>query len=227
MTIEAKKIFMIGGAGFIGTALISRLVENNYITIYDNLWRNALKDSPWTTHKNLHFVKGDILDYDKLKQAIKNHQIIIHLAAIAGVDTVIKNHTKTMKVNMIGTYNALEAALTLKRCERFLDFSTSEVFGSYAYKSEECGPTTMGAVGEARWTYAVSKLAAEHLTHSYHKEFGLPGVSIRPFNIYGPGQVGEGALHVFVKQALTNEGSALSTTISGVKPQGQVMPCPY
>lgn len=64
---------------------------------------NALKDAPHRNHKNLHFIKGDILDYNKLKESIQRHQIIIHLAAIAGIDTVIENHTTTMKVNMIGT----------------------------------------------------------------------------------------------------------------------------
>ena len=205
MAIEGKKIFITGGAGFIGTAIIGRLIKDNHITIYDNLWRNALKDSPWQNHKNLHFIKGDVLDYNNLRESIQEQQIVIHLAAIAGIDTVIENHTTTMKVNMIGTYNVLEAALTLEKCERFLDFSTSEVFGTYAYKSEEQEPTTMGAVGEARWTYAVSKLAGEHLTYSYYKEFGLPALSIRPFNIYGPGQVGEGAIHIFIKQALKND----------------------
>lgn len=205
MAIEGKKIFITGGAGFIGTAIIGRLIKDNHITIYDNLWRNALKDSPWQNHKNLHFIKGNVLDYNNLRESIQEQQIVIHLAAIAGIDTVIENHTTTMKVNMIGTYNVLEAALTLEKCERFLDFSTSEVFGTYAYKSEEHEPTTMGAVGEARWTYAVSKLAGEHLTYSYHKEFGLPALSIRPFNIYGPGQVGEGAIHIFIKQALKND----------------------
>lgn len=205
MAIEGKKIFITGGAGFIGTAIIGRLIKDNHITIYDNLWRNALKDSPWQNHKNLHFIKGDVLDYNNLRESIQEQQIVIHLAAIAGIDTVIENHTTTMKVNMIGTYNVLEAALTLEKCERFLDFSTSEVFGTYAYKSEEHEPTTMGAVGEARWTYAVSKLAGEHMTYSYYKEFGLPALSIRPFNIYGPGQVGEGAIHIFIKQALKND----------------------
>ena len=60
----------------------------------------------------------------------------------------------------------------------------------------------MGAVGEARWTYAVSKLAGEHLCHAYHRERGLPTVTVRPFNVYGPGQVGEGAIHVFITRAL-------------------------
>jgi UDP-glucuronate decarboxylase len=110
-----------------------------------------------------------------------------------------------MKVNMIGTYNVLEAAMKQDNVERFIDFSTSEVYGSYAYKLGEGDTTTMGAVGEARWTYAISKLAGEHLAHSYYKEFGLPVVSLRPFNIYGPMQVGEGAIHTFITRALKNE----------------------
>jgi nucleoside-diphosphate-sugar epimerase len=110
-----------------------------------------------------------------------------------------------MKVSLIGTYNALEAALASGRCKRFLDFSTSEVFGRYAYKVSEGDVTSLGAVGEARWTYAVSKLATEHLALSYHKQYGLPTASIRPFNIYGPRQVGEGAVHHFIARAIRNE----------------------
>jgi nucleoside-diphosphate-sugar epimerase len=89
--------------------------------------------------------------------------------------------------------------------QRFIDFSTSEVFGTYAYKVTEGDVTSLGAVGEARWTYAVSKLATEHLAHNYRVEYGLPALSIRPFNIYGPGQVGEGAIHRFVVKALRGE----------------------
>ncbi|MBM4320277.1 MAG: NAD-dependent epimerase/dehydratase family protein, partial [Deltaproteobacteria bacterium] len=89
--------------------------------------------------------------------------------------------------------------------ERFVDFSTSEVFGRYAYKVAEGDATSLGAVGEARWTYAVSKLATEHLALSYCKQHGLPALSIRPFNIYGPRQVGEGAIHHFIVRALRNE----------------------
>jgi UDP-glucose 4-epimerase len=79
------------------------------------------------------------------------------------------------------------------------------VFGSYAFRVQEADVTSLGAVGESRWTYAVSKLATEHLAHNYHKEFGLPTVSIRPFNIYGPQQVGQGAVHAFCVKALRNE----------------------
>ncbi|MBI68462.1 MAG: hypothetical protein CMJ38_00265 [Phycisphaerae bacterium] len=110
-----------------------------------------------------------------------------------------------MLVNMIGTANALEAAVENKIKGRFIDFSTSEVFGSMAFKSTEDDNTISGSVGEARWTYAVSKLAGEHLTHAFYREHQLPTVSVRPFNVYGPGQTGEGAMLVFIKQALKNE----------------------
>ncbi|HEX6641606.1 MAG TPA: NAD-dependent epimerase/dehydratase family protein, partial [Thermoanaerobaculia bacterium] len=80
--------------------------------------------------------------------------------------------------------------------------ATSEVFGSYAFRAEETQITSVGAVGEARWIYAVSKLAGEHLVYAYHREFDMPTVTLRPFNVYGPGQVGEGAIHRFVVNAL-------------------------
>src|SRR5262249_11555790 len=73
------------------------------------------------------------------------------------------------------------------------------------FRVQEGDVTSLGAVGETRWTYAVSKLATEHLAHNYYKEFGLPAVSIRPFNIYGPHQVGQGAIHSFVERALRGE----------------------
>ncbi len=205
MTIKNKQIFLSGGAGFIGTKIVERLVEDNKIVVYDTLQRNSLKNSRFANHPNLSLVEGDVLDQQKVIQSVRGSDIIIHLAAIAGIDTVIKSPTKTMKVNYIGTSNMLEAALRADTTERFIDFSTSEVYGSYAYHMGEDCCTSMGTVGTARWTYAVSKLAAEHLSHSYHVEYGLPVTSIRPFNIFGPGQIGEGAIHNFIKKAIKNE----------------------
>ena len=130
---------------------------------------------------------------------------MVHAAGIAGIDTVIKNPVRTMEVNMIGTANALRAAHANGVKGRFIDFSTSEVFGSMAFRSSEEDATVSGSAGEARWTYAVSKLAGEHLAHAYYSQHGLPVVTVRPFNVYGPGQTGEGAIQVFIKRALKNE----------------------
>jgi len=203
--IEGRTIFITGGAGFIGSALAGRLVERNRVVIYDNLTRNSLKDKIIRDHKNLKMVEGDVLNVEHLTKAMEDADIIVHCAAIAGIDTVIKSPVTTMRVNMVGSANVLHAAAELSRCERVVCFSTSEVFGQQAFRSSETDSTVMGNVGEARWTYAVSKLAEEHLAIAYHQEKWLPTTVVRPFNVYGPGQVGEGALRIFIQRAIKNE----------------------
>jgi UDP-glucose 4-epimerase len=203
--IKNKKIFITGGAGFIASILISRLIENNLIIAYDNFHRDTLSGSDYYKHPNLTIIRGDVLDFDNVLKCMKGTDIVVHAAAIAGIDTVIKKPTHTMRVNMIGTANVLEAARLNNISDRVIDFSTSEVFGNRAFKSSEDDSTVAGSAGEARWTYAVSKLAGEHLAMAYYKEFNLPIVSVRPFNVYGPGQTGEGAIQIFITKALKNE----------------------
>lgn len=203
--LKNRKIFITGGAGFIGSTLIGRLIEDNTIIAYDNLDRNSLEGTAYANHPNLTLIKGNILDEELLNKSMENTQIVVHAAAIAGIDNTLKNPVNTMRVNMLGTANVLEAARRAGTIERFMDFSTSEVFGSHAFKVDEVSQAITGAVGEARWTYAVSKLAGEHLTHAYHRQYGLPTVTVRPFNIYGPGQIGEGAIQIFIRKALKNE----------------------
>jgi len=203
--LTGKTIFITGGAGFIANTLIRHYVENNKIVVYDNFHRDTLSESGFDKHPNVKVIKGDVLDFAALKEAMKGADIVVHAAGIAGIDTVIKDPVKTMNVNMIGTANALKAAFENGVKERFIDFSTSEVFGSMAFKSSEEDQTVAGSAGEARWTYAVSKLAGEHLAHAYYSQYKLPVVTVRPFNVYGPGQTGEGALQIFIKRALKNE----------------------
>jgi len=203
--MEGKNIFITGGAGFIANTLIQRLIEKNKITVYDNFHRDTLTGSGFANHANISVIKGDVLDFELLTSSMKGADVVIHAAGIAGIDTVIKNPVSTMRVNMIGTANALEAARINGVSNRFIDFSTSEVFGSMAFRSSETDETVSGSAGEARWTYAVSKLAGEHLAHAYHVQHNLPVVTVRPFNVYGPGQTGEGAIQIFIKKALKNE----------------------
>ena len=157
-------------------------------------------------HPNFEFHQVDVMDADAMRELAQGVTHIVHCAAIAGVDTVQESPVRTMRVNMIGTYNVLEAALATKdTLERLVEFSTSEVFGTHAINARERNVTTIGSVGEARWTYAVSKLAGEHMAHAYYRELGLPCVTVRPFNVYGPGQVGGGAIRAFTEAALAGE----------------------
>lgn len=203
MALSGKRIVITGGAGFIGTTLARRLVDDNDVVALDNLHRNSLQGTSLEQHENFRFVQADVLDGPRFAELVRGATHLVHAAAIAGVDTVRESPVRTMRVNLIGTYNALEAALaTQDTIERVVELSTSEVFGTYAYKVDEEHVTTQGSVGEARWTYAVSKLAGEHMAHAYHDELGLPTVSVRPFNVYGPGQIGGGAIRAFIETAL-------------------------
>ena len=203
--IEGKRVLITGGAGFIGSSLALRLVDTCDVVIFDNLHRNALKDTDLAAHPRVTVIEADVLDREAVRKAMRGCDVVVHMASIAGVDTVMKAPVLTMRVALQGTMNVIEAAFEQGGIDRFVDFSTSEVFGRYAYKVTEGDLSQLGAVGEARWTYAVSKLATEHLALSYQRQFGFPAVSVRPFNIFGPRQVGEGAIHHFIVRALRGE----------------------
>ena len=203
MPLAGKRILITGGAGFIGTTLARRLLAANDVVALDNLHRDALSSTDLAEHPSFTFLQGDVLDGETVREAAQGATHIVHCAGIAGVDTVRESPVRTMRVNVIGTYNVLEAALaTAETVERLVDFSTSEVFGQHAFNVQEAHVTTIGSVGEARWTYAVSKLAGEHMSHAYHAELGLPTTSVRPFNVFGPGQIGGGAIRAFIEAAL-------------------------
>src|SRR5688500_7926378 len=136
MALKNKRICITGGAGFIGSHLVSRLVDDNEIVVYDNLHRNALQFAHLEGHKNLRFIKGDVLDSDATRKAVDGCRIVIHCAAIAGVYTVDRSAVRTMEVNMLGTNVVVKAALEAG-VERFIEFSTSEVYGPFIHKGKE------------------------------------------------------------------------------------------
>ena len=203
--IKGKRIFITGGAGFIASHLIEALYKENEILVYDNFHRNALQYVQENfDNGNVIVKKGDVLDAKLLMDSMKGFDICVHAAAIAGIYTVNNSLSKTIKVNLIGAYNALEAAVA-NNVKRFIDFSTSEVYGPFVYRGKESGNTTQGPVSEKRWIYAVSKLASEFLTHSYSADYNIEVASVRPFNVFGPRQVGEGAIQQMLSKAIANE----------------------
>jgi len=143
--LEGKRIFVTGGAGFIGTTLARELVDRNRVVAVDNLHRDALTGTPLAEHPNFEFHHADVLDAEGVARLARRATHVVHCAAIAGVDTVLESPVRTMRVNVIGTYNVLEAALATKdTLERFVDFSTSEVFGTHAFRVQEGQVSTIG-----------------------------------------------------------------------------------
>lgn len=202
--IQGQRIFITGGRGFIASHLAEALVAHNRIVLYDNGHRDSLAGTALLEHPHVSFVQGDVVDARQLSEAMARADLVIHCAAIAGIDTVVKRPMDTMKVNLIGTLNVLEA-VAATGVPKVVNFSTSEVYGPQVYKADEEAPTTQGPVGKIRWSYAVSKLAGEHLAHAYADALGIEVVSVRPFNVYGPRQSGESAIKKFVVQAVRNE----------------------
>lgn len=201
--LRNKKILITGGAGFIGSFLCERLVKNNTLTVFDTLRRNALQYSPVLNHKNLHLITGDVLDQSTLSQVVKDKDVVIHLAAIAGVSSYYKNPLQTLEVDAWGTYGVLNAANEHK-VNHVILFSTSEVYGPHAQDVTEKSLTVQGPATDSRWSYAVGKLIGDHFAFAFSKMKKLNITIVRPFNIYGPRQVGEGAIQIFITQALQN-----------------------
>jgi dTDP-glucose 4,6-dehydratase len=214
MGITNKTILAFGGAGFIGSRVCewySKKEFGNEVYAFDNLERDALKYTDLGNRPNFDLIVGDITAPTPVAEVIDelSPDIIYNFAAVAGVENVLNRPWRTMHVNMIGTYNILRGLLLGDKygpppsmIDRFVFFSTSEVFGKYSYKSTEKHPSSLLPAGEGRWIYSVSKIASEHLIDSFSRECGLSYTIIRPFNIYGPGQIGEGAVHTFITRAL-------------------------
>jgi UDP-glucose 4-epimerase len=196
--IKGKKVFITGGAGFIGEKLSSVLCLDNDVTVYD-------KAQNLPTRGNIRFVSGDILDFQKLLESSADHNVFVHAAAVAGIYKTSLSPSNTLRTNVIGTFNSLESARLHGSYDKFVYISTSEVLGINNYKSEETDDAKVKQDGDPRWCYAVGKLTGEHLTQSYSKEYNMPSVILRPFNIYGPGQIGEGAINMMVRKALAGE----------------------
>lgn len=204
-----NRILITGGAGFIGTHLAERLCPSADIVLLDNFRRDSLSALPHLrAHPRVRLITADVLDPAAVQAAVEGAGTVIHLAAIAGVNSYYQESLRTLQVNILGTVNLLEASVRAG-VRHVIDFSTSEVFGSDAMWVEETSPHGIGPVSDRRWVYATSKLASEHFTLRFGEQHGFACTCVRPFNIYGPRQTGEGAVSNFCRAALAGQPLAV------------------
>jgi UDP-glucose 4-epimerase len=204
--VRGRRILITGGTGFIGTALTRRLYQENEVILLDRrLSLSSYELSGMNGHPHVTVMLGDILDPAAVARAVAGVDTVIHLAALVGVNNVRARARDTIETNLLGTVTLLRALEQVPSLKRFVFFSTSEVFGINSFRVHEETSTSIGPVQEARWSYSISKLAGEHLVQSYHREKDLPTVTIRPFNVFGPGRVGDHAMLRFVMAALRGE----------------------
>jgi nucleoside-diphosphate-sugar epimerase len=200
-----KSILITGGAGFIGSSLAEKLVAANRVILFDQCFEHSpIQYTSLPGHPNATAIKGSILETD-LRALVRDVDIVIHAAAILGVNRVCHAGRETLETNYVGTSRLLKAFEPTQHLERFIYFSTSEVFGVNSYRVDEASRPSIGPIAESRWSYAMSKLAGEHLVASYSRETGLPTTIVRPFNIFGPRRTGDYALRRFILSALHGE----------------------
>ncbi len=204
-----RTVFITGGAGFIGSHMVHRLSKDHRVIVFDNYVKDSLSHLGYDKDPNITIIKGDILDEKLLCDSMKGADYVIHAAAIVGVVDVM-DQLRTIETNIFGTRNVLEAARKNNVTGRVIVFSSSEIFGSMAYKVTENDLVQSGPPWEPRWGYAVSKVASEHFAHGYHSSYKLPIVCVRPFNVYGAGQTMGGAMKTFIAKALKNEDIVLN-----------------
>jgi nucleoside-diphosphate-sugar epimerase len=201
--VRNKCVLITGGAGFIGSTLAERLAKDNQVLLLDRFFRDqpvsftSLRENP-----NVRMIEADILEGAEVGDLARQADIVIHAAAIVGVGRVCSYPRETLETNFNGTSRILRALDKSSRLERFVYFSTSEVFGVNSFRVNEETPTAVGPAAEARWSYAIAKLAGEHLVKAYHRQGGMPVVTVRPFNVFGPRRLGAHAILGFVLNSL-------------------------
>lgn len=193
------KILITGGAGFIGSNLAKRLVNDGHeVVVLDSLLRGNKLDKD--TFAKVTFIKGDVRDLDLMISASKNCDLIFHFAAVLGVDIVADNPVETMDVEVIGTRNMIEAA-NINNVKKVMYASTSGIYGHSAFENV----LTEEVLVDPRTSYAMAKRYNEIYLASHHQEKGLNVVSLRFFNVYGGNQDNRMVVPLFFEQAIANE----------------------
>jgi UDP-glucose 4-epimerase len=204
-----ERVLVTGGAGFIGSHLVERLIRQRQarVTVLDDL-STGRKDNlaEVDDHPGLQFVEGSVLDERLVQEVVDASDVVYHLAAAVGVEWVLRHPLSSLETNIRGTENLLRACVGQRR--RLLVASTSEVYGKNDRDAlTEDDDRVLGSARLARWFYAAAKSIDESFALAYWHERQLPVTVVRFFNTVGPRQTGAYGMVVprLVDQALRNE----------------------
>jgi UDP-glucuronate decarboxylase len=187
--VKNETIVITGAGGFIGTHLYNKFKTFNKVIGFDIHPRNGV-------------LYGDVTQ-KKCQNFIQRGAIVIHCASIAGVDNVISDPVKCYDTILKGTMNVIEACVN-NGAKQFINLSTSETMRNTAMGSMLTLVSDVNLF-EARWAYSNAKEGMEYLSMRTAVSYNLPAVSIKPFNIFGPGQITGGAINRFINLAIRDE----------------------
>ena len=200
------RVFITGGAGFIGSHLADALIaRGDEVTVLDNLSTGSATNIAHLSGKvELH--QGDIRDAALIEKLMAPADLVLHMAAALGVNTILEKTIESVSVNFTGSEVVLNAATKLKK--RLIIASTSEIYGKNPQQPlNEESDRVVGAPQKIRWTYSDAKALEEAIAHSLHTTEGLKVTTVRLFNTVGPRQTGRYGMVLprFVQAALNNE----------------------
>ena len=200
------KVFITGGAGFIGSHLCDALIaEGKEVTILDNLSTGSKKNIAHLEGK-IQVVHGDIRDQRLVESLVENCDLVLHMAAALGVDNILENPIESISTNFYGSEIVLNAAT--KYDKRIVIASTSEIYGKNSKQPlSETDDRVVGTPQKLRWTYSDAKALEEATAHALFLTKNLKVTTIRLFNTVGPRQIGKYGMVIprFIKAASTNE----------------------
>ena len=204
MVRKYSKILVAGGAGFIGSHIVEKLLKaNKEVTVLDNLYTGQIENlERHSQNKNFRFVKGDVRNLDLVKQVVGDVDAVFNLAAIVSVPRSIENPLLVNDVNVGGALNLLKASSD-SGVKRFVQSSSASVYGN-----PEKLPLREDSPTKPISPYAVAELAAENYANAFYSVYGLETVCLRYFNVFGPRQTCSsysGVITIFVNQLLRNQ----------------------